>query len=85
MDVIVYDNGGRDMARYTVVIDDNVIKMSEKPLHPKGINQYIGNLTELNLNTVGKKITYMDIPEEVRAAIRLKTDLLEAKHESKKD
>lgn len=45
--VIVWDNAGSTMDRYTVLIDGHyVFTMSHNPLSPQGFNQYAGDLYE---------------------------------------
>ena len=40
--ITVYDNGGKTMDRFTVVIGDDVFGMSEDPTSPQGFNQWAG-------------------------------------------
>ena len=40
----VWDNGGKTVDRYTVVSGRSAYGMSDKPQHPQGFNQYIGEV-----------------------------------------
>jgi len=44
MAILVYDNGGKTVDRYTIVIDTEVFGMSENALSPNGFNQYAGRI-----------------------------------------
>ena len=75
----VYDNGGKTLDRYTVLIRNyemggfDVYTMSSDPLSPQGINQY--NHTADLINTIriaetsGKRIDYELLPLDVKRAI----------------
>jgi len=46
-DIIVWDNGGYTVDRYTVLIDGQyVFTMSEHPSHPLGVNQFVGDILD---------------------------------------
>lgn len=68
--VEIYDNGGETADRYTVVIDTAVYTMSDNATSPRGINKYIGDLREINLNypELGRKLDH--IPESILPAIK---------------
>ena len=41
---MIFDNGGETLDRYTLVFDGHCWGMSEKPFHPHGYGQYVGEL-----------------------------------------
>ena len=71
--VQVYDNGGKTLDRYTVIIDnEDVYTMCHNPNSPTGVNQYAGKLNELPGAQMGKRINV--IPAEVAEAIMDRLD-----------
>lgn len=74
MTIKVYKNLDNLFACYTVVVDKDVFAMSEQPLNERGINQYVGPLDSYDFSKSGEVVTYNDIPEMVRQAIRMKCD-----------
>lgn len=72
----VLDNGGKTFDRYTVVIGWDVFTMSQNPLSPQGVNQYMGTFLSLTFRKEDKEIKWEDVPDDVKAAIqeRMKTD-----------
>lgn len=75
----VFDNGGRTWDRYTVVINGDVLGMSDNPRSPGGFNQYSGTVAECKavlecLNghknkEIGDEVELLKLPLEVRLAI----------------
>ena len=63
----VYDNGGKTIDRFTVIIDDGVYGMSDDPFYPLGFNQFSCMKSELGLPVEGIKRQY--IPTEIKKAI----------------
>lgn len=64
----VYDNGGRTIDRYAVVIGDSVFTMSANPLSPQGVNMYCGTTREIHPS--GREVSLNDLPPAVREAIK---------------
>lgn len=68
---LIYDNGGKTLDRYTVVIPDgSVISMSQNGL---GINMYIGDFQrDYNgkLSHTGKRVKMDSCSEELQRAIK---------------
>jgi hypothetical protein len=71
MTMVVYDNGGASFDRYTVIIDEDVIGMSENPQSPQGFNQYVGDASEFgdDLSHLGEEVPFAALPLEVQRAI----------------
>lgn len=66
-EVRVFDNGGKTLDRYTVIIDGSIFAMSGNPEHPQGVNQYVG---EKPCNLSGdRELRWDEVPEPVRKAI----------------
>jgi len=66
-EVRVFDNGGKTLDRYTVIINNSIFAMSDNPEHPQGVNQYVG---EGPVNTSGEReLCWDEVPEPVRVAI----------------
>jgi len=75
--VKVYDNGGRSMDRYTVVLPNgDVYGMSEHPNHPQGFNQYSGTIgmdegySIFNIELNNKRTDKSKLSAEVKQAIK---------------
>ncbi len=72
--ILVYDDGGKALDRYTVVIGKDVFAMSANPNSPQGVNQYVFSLDDIdNPNSSrgwGKKLPWKKVPSEVKKAIR---------------
>lgn len=70
--VVVYDNGGKTVDRYTVLIGDDVYEMSDNPFSPQGFNQYVGLIgTDVVVGShLGKKVNVDRLPEDVKRAIK---------------
>ena len=64
MEVTVYDDGGKTIDRYTVVIGNDVYGMSDNCLSPNGFNQYCGELSEMDVGAFGEIL-----PKEKQSAI----------------
>jgi len=82
MKVHIWDNGGKTIDRYLVLIDKNyVYTMSENPLSPDGVNMFGFELVDTGetfdeffdrINLKGDSIpifNMQDVPKEVMAAI----------------
>lgn len=63
----VYDNQGKTIDKYTVIIDDAVFGMSDDPFYPLGVNQFCCMKSELGLPVDGIKRKY--VPFEIKKAI----------------
>jgi hypothetical protein len=77
--VVVFDNGGKTMDRYTVFIKKDIYGMSKNPTSPQGFNQYIGDIFEIEdfkeyLNRIGKRI-YI-VPDKLLLGIKLRIRIL---------
>lgn len=82
LDVVVWDNGGEIMDRYTILLDKQyVFGMSGYPLHPQGFNQYAGDINDWKvysdvehfISLWDKKeirLKFEDIPEKVKEGIK---------------
>ena len=73
MKVTIYDNDGKTLDRYTVVLKDgSVYGMSADPFHPQGFCQFCGDLDQhtQGLSHCGRLIKFVDLPEAVKLAIR---------------
>ena len=76
----VYDNGGKTIDRYTVLIPNinintgviylEMLGLSDNPNHPLGFNQFCGEWKRGSTKNLGKRIQYFDLPGEVREAIK---------------
>ena len=65
----IYDNGGKTIDRYTMIMPDGEAwGFNESPYHPQGFGQYAGNLGELRtFSHLGKPVkSIMDLPEQAR-------------------
>ena len=71
----VYDNKGKTLDRYTVIINKAVFTMSSNPLSPQGFNQFAGIVRQLDKASLGKKVDFKQLPQEVRRAIIERTPL----------
>lgn len=73
MRIGIWDNGGKTIDRYTVVIGRAVYGMSLHPTDPQGFNQYSHTLEKgVALSPPkdwGKKIPFEKLPGEVQVAI----------------
>ena len=59
--LIVYDNGGETIDRFTVVCPDgSVFGMSDDPISPQGFNQYSGDIDEFpkGLEHTGERLEH---------------------------
>ncbi len=74
-----YDNGGKSVDRYTVLLGwpiwtesmgRNVpyFAMSDAPTHPQGFSQY-GEMPSQNRGACGKHIRWLDLPEHIRSHV----------------
>ena len=75
--VMVYDNGGKSMDRYTVFItyatgETIAFGMSDNPMSPNGFNQYVGEVPrEISPGKhQGKKLSR--IPKEIERAVKVR-------------
>lgn len=69
----VYDNGGKTLDRYLIILDNNVYGMSENPSSPQGFNQFCGTLDVIKIEyneSVGKLVKLDSLPDEVKKAIK---------------
>ncbi len=72
VDIVVYDDEGNDLDRYTVIIGDSVYSMSENAHSPQGVNLYCGERNEFpdDVSHFGKIVATESLPEEVKKAIQ---------------
>ena len=72
MRTVVYDNDGKTIDRYTVIKDNSVYTMSDRPNFPTGVNMYCCEVSEADMNKIkqDKKIKIQDLPKEVQQAIK---------------
>jgi len=74
-EIRVFDNCGRTFDQYTVVIGQSVYTMSQRPNHPQGFNQYLGELSNLSspeswMTELGDEVVQLlDLPKAVLVAI----------------
>lgn len=71
--ILVYDNGGKTIDRYTVVIDRQVYCMSDNATSPQGVNQYNCDVSEIDLAQLEndeERISVENLPSEVQLAIK---------------
>lgn len=74
--IVVYDNGGDTIDRYTVIIGKDAYGMCNNPLSPQGFNQYAGEVgTDIKLGShLGKKVNPNSLPDIVKKAIKIRQD-----------
>ena len=65
----VYDNKGKTLDRYTVIINKAVFTMSLHPLSSQGVNQFAGIVRQLDRASLGKKVDFKQLPQEIKRAI----------------
>ena len=67
--VQVFDNGGKTVDRYTIIIGESIYCMSSDPTNPQGVNQCAGTWKPLPgmVHSMGKLLDH--IPEEIQRAI----------------
>lgn len=74
-----YDNGGKTCDRYTVLYGAPLwepsmgrsvpyVGMNAHPFHPQGFGQH-GDMPSYNRAACGKKIRYLDLPEDCRKLV----------------
>ena len=73
--LLVFDNGGRTADRYTVIIKNQLYLMSSDANMPNGVNIYSGNVSwrdwdAMAEGTFGKEISFEELPEGTKIAIR---------------
>lgn len=69
--ILIYDNEGKSLDRYTVFIGKNVFGMSKNPLSPQGFNQYTGTTATIKPGAhLGKRIKFESLPNDVKTAIK---------------
>ena len=70
--VTIYDNGGKTMDRYTVILGNQVFGMSENPTSAQGFNQWAGQAgTDVKVGAhLGKVVKITSVPKEVQKAIK---------------
>jgi len=70
----IYDNGGKTIDRYTVILDGAVFTMSYDPLSPQGVNQYLGREVDCKNQKWGKEIKFSQVNNAVQQAINLRAN-----------
>ena len=70
--VTVYDNGGKTMDRYTVILGNQVFGMSENPGSVQGFNQWAGQVgSDIKVGPhLGKSVKVTSLPKPVQVAIK---------------
>ena len=66
----IWDNGGTSFDRYLVKIDRYFFHMSHNASSPQGVNQFLGNLGEIQVPPNDTEVSLADLPESVQRAIR---------------
>lgn len=73
MRIDIWDNGGKTIDRYTVVIGMDVYGMSLHPQDPQGFDQYSHTLRKGEIykggTDPGKKIPFEELPDDVQIEI----------------
>jgi hypothetical protein len=72
---VYHDEKTNNFDEYVVIIGNSVFSMSVNALSPLGINQYCCSVDELDtdyLNKNCKEISFMDLPFQVREAVKLR-------------
>jgi hypothetical protein len=76
MNAIIFDNGGRTLDRFTVIVGRAVFNMSTNALMPDGVNIFAGELDEEEspeqFTHLGTQVECATLPEEVQRAIALR-------------
>jgi len=69
--VRIYDNGGRTIDRYTVIIGRDAYGMSTDPFYPQGFNMHVGEVPNQVMlgGHLGKRVNFNSLPTEVKKAI----------------
>jgi hypothetical protein len=80
MIIRIWDNEGKTLDRYTIMIQKDYFIMSQKAGSPQGVNQYIGSWPEINEKELGKLImnrwrVIESLPHEIRVAIGKRTQI----------
>lgn len=66
----IYAHLEGDFTRYYVVYQDGTMwKLSDNPLSPMGLREYVGNIEDIGM-PYGRKISLSDVPWEVKRAIK---------------
>jgi hypothetical protein len=66
---VIYDNGGKTIDRYTLVVDGDVYKLSSHPLSAQGVNSFCCKEEEMQLGKLDIRIELKDLPLEVYQAV----------------
>ena len=70
MNVSIFDKGSKIFERYTVIINNkHVYTMSADALSSQGVNRYLCEVVDLDLDNVGEPVALEEAPEAVRKAI----------------
>ena len=72
MDISVFDNGGKTLDRYTLVIDKKMVytMFVDTPTH-HAYTRYLCETVDLNTEEAGRLIDIRDLPEEIVKAIEI--------------
>lgn len=70
--LIIFDKGPKAPSRYTIIIGKDVYVMSSEPRGENGINEHVGHTRNLNVSTLGKQVSLIQVPRSVRLAIARK-------------
>ena len=67
----IYDNGGKTIDRFTVIIGNSFFAMGDDVVSPQGFNQYCGEFADgyKEGKHLGKRVTFRSLPHTIQAAI----------------
>ena len=74
----IYDNGGRSIDRYTLVVPSvnepgelDMYGFNDNPYHPQGFGQYAGSYDVMpSYSHLGRLVSYEDLPAQAQKFVR---------------
>lgn len=67
----IWDNGGKTIDRYTLRTEDGATyAFNERPSHPQGFGQYVGNTPAKSYPGWGKRISIINLPHDAQEFVR---------------
>ena len=68
----IYDNGGKTIDRYTIIIGNSFYAMGDDATSPQGFNQYCGEFADgyKEGRHLGQRVTLKSLPHTIQAAIQ---------------
>ena len=73
-DIVILDNGGKTIDRYTVIAGAEVFGLSDNPTSPQGFNQWLCNVNDLHNDFIrvrkSKEVSFSSLNPQVKGAIR---------------